>query len=325
MIVNGWLRKLGLGLVLLILAGQLSIPMASVQAAEQQRYFPETHHMVRGAFLEFFDQYGGLEIFGYPLTEPFVNNGIRVQVFQNARFEEHPDNPIPYRVQLGLLGVELKYASPPVPSKSLATRTHHYFPETGHNVSHGFLQFFRDHGGIDVFGYPITEMVFEDGRIVQYFQRMKMEWDAENRASPVQLGKLGELYLDLHRENLPPEAFAPARNPQLSDFVPAKDGMYAAISLGSSVLSREKDQVVSLRVTTLDGQPRPNAQVRIQLLSATGEVLGRSAVVLTDARGFIRVPVALSGGQRGDQVLARATVAFGTLETIAEDVFLLWW
>ena len=80
------------------------------------RYFVETGHYVCDQFLEFYDTRGGLEIFGYPLTEAFNDPrlGLFVQYFQRARMEWHPYNPDPYKVQLGLLVDELGYRFPPV-------------------------------------------------------------------------------------------------------------------------------------------------------------------------------------------------------------------
>lgn len=336
--LGGWVNKLGLGLALVIVVNLIGTPQGLAQTGGQPRFFAETGHTVRGEFLDFFDTRGGLEIFGYPLTEPFIENGLLVQYFQNARFELHPYNPEPYRVQLGLLGLDLRFDRPRVPPPTFPSRSRHYFPETGHTVAFAFLDFFRARGGIDVFGYPITEMYFEDGRIVQYFQRLKMEWHPEDRAAPVKIGNLGELYLNAYRERIPPEALRPVANPQAgSPAVPpatgtpqppsssAVTGLQASLSLRFSVLGQQQNQVVSVLVNDNRGQPRPNAQVRIRMTNASGAVLGESPVLLTDARGFVRVSVPLTGGRNGEQVFVRATVTFGTLQTVTEGVFLLWW
>ena len=62
------------------------------------RYFPETGHFVGGGFWEYWQRYGGLEIFGYPvsdeLTETCEDGKTRtVQYFERAVFEWHPDKP----------------------------------------------------------------------------------------------------------------------------------------------------------------------------------------------------------------------------------------
>ena len=68
------------------------------------RPFPETGYSVCFAFLDFFDENGGVEHFGYPISPfEFRNNQI-VQYFENARFEWRPDLPEGQRVGLTDLG-----------------------------------------------------------------------------------------------------------------------------------------------------------------------------------------------------------------------------
>ena len=74
--------------------------------------FTETNHTLRAEFLNYWTAFGGLAVFGYPLTEPFqeVNqaNGktYLVQYFERNRFEFHPENDPRYQVLLGRLGAE---------------------------------------------------------------------------------------------------------------------------------------------------------------------------------------------------------------------------
>ncbi len=330
MIAKGWIPRLVLGLTLVVVAGLSWVPGSLAQTGEVQRYFPETGHVVRGDFLVFFDTFGGLEIFGYPVTEPFIQNGLLVQYFQNARFEAHPTNPAPYRVQLGLLGLELNYNRPPVARSEPDSRDRQYFPETGHTVVHAFLDFFRTKGNIDAFGYPITETYYEGGRIVQYFQRLKMEWRPEDRAAPVKIGNLGELYLDVYRETIPVEVFRPVSNPQVNTATQgllgaSNSGLQVKLSSQYTVLSRQQDQIITLLVRTPDGQPCPNAVVQVQLLDTASKVLGASGPVPTDVRGHVKIPMAISGGRIGERVLIHAAVTCETLQATVEGSFLLWW
>ncbi|MFL5733798.1 MAG: glycosyl hydrolase family 18 protein [Chloroflexia bacterium] len=78
------------------------------------------------------------------------------------------------------------------------TSTRVYFPETGHSLKGTFLEYWRAHGGLPVYGYPITEEFTEasltNGRQykVQYFERNRFEYHPENRApNNVLLGLLG--------------------------------------------------------------------------------------------------------------------------------------
>jgi hypothetical protein len=184
-------------------SGEVSVAQPPTVPAQSCHYFVRTGHYVCGKFLNFFETRGGLEIFGYPLTEAFVDpthRNLRVQYFQRARMEEHPANPPAYQVQLGLLVDELGYIYPPAGPEELpppGDPTHHYFPETQHVVSHAFLTFFREHGGLDIFGYPRSEMIYEDGLVVQYFQRARMEWHRENApGQQIVLSNVGEWYIE---------------------------------------------------------------------------------------------------------------------------------
>lgn len=50
-----------------------------------------------------------------------------------------------------------------------------YFPATGHHLAEPFLSFWRGHGGLRIFGYPISEAHEREGMLVQYFERARME------------------------------------------------------------------------------------------------------------------------------------------------------
>lgn len=62
-----------------------------------------------------------------------------------------------------------------------------YFDATGHNVGGPFLQFYRAHGGLDIFGYPRTEAIQDRGQTVQYFQRARMELHPELAGTPYEI------------------------------------------------------------------------------------------------------------------------------------------
>lgn len=71
-------------------------------------YVSETGHNVCGPLADFWTTYGGLPIFGYPLSEPVQENGVTVQYFERARFEYAPGVwPERGDVLLGRLGAEL--------------------------------------------------------------------------------------------------------------------------------------------------------------------------------------------------------------------------
>lgn len=70
-------------------------------------YFVETFHNMCGPFTQYWEANGGLKIFGYPLTETFIENGIEVQYFERTRFEHHPGVwPENFDILQGRLGAE---------------------------------------------------------------------------------------------------------------------------------------------------------------------------------------------------------------------------
>lgn len=89
------------------------LPVAPFVSTGDGYFFPETGHALRFAFLRHWQAGGGLAIYGYPLTEEFVEVSAEdvkpytVQYFERARFEYRPDQRgAPAEVGLGLLGYQ---------------------------------------------------------------------------------------------------------------------------------------------------------------------------------------------------------------------------
>ncbi len=71
-------------------------------------FFPETGYSLQGEFLEFWQRYGGLPIFGFPLSEHIDENGTLVQYFERARFRYHSEALSPFlRQQQAIYGLDL--------------------------------------------------------------------------------------------------------------------------------------------------------------------------------------------------------------------------
>jgi uncharacterized lipoprotein YbaY len=187
-------------------------------AQSNERCFTATNHCIGGRFLQFWDQHGGLAVFGYPLSGEMQAGGQAVQYFERQRFELHPENATPYDVLLGRLGVEV-LARNGIDWQSQATSPGavagcRWFPETQHNVcdqqaGNGFLSAWSQHGlefdgqrgtsyaeSLALFGVPITEayQATIDGQLVQvmWFERARFEWHPNNPAEyRVLFGRLG--------------------------------------------------------------------------------------------------------------------------------------
>jgi hypothetical protein len=186
----------------LILTVGLTSDLGAVALADTPfcAFMPETGHNVHGVFLTYYRAHNGAENFGAPLTEALWERDRIVQYFERARFEFHPENPEPYRVQVSMLG-DL-YSSTDVPMKSGAippanNPNFRYFPESGQMISFAIKEYFDKSGGTEILGYPTSSLRFESGSFVQYFQKQRLVWNpAEPSANKVRPSPVGRVALD---------------------------------------------------------------------------------------------------------------------------------
>lgn len=198
----------------------LSLPTTTTKAfldSYNRLYFSATGHSLNDThhFLSYWKAHGGLAQFGYPQTEelqeinPADGKTYIVQYFERARFEYHPEfKGTANEVELGLLGNQMtqnrqnQKAFQPI-STNPNNKNCQFFQETGHSLCYSFLQYWQQHGGLAIYGYPISEEFTEvnpaDGKsyIVQYFERNRFEYHPELKGTPymVELGLLGNQLL----------------------------------------------------------------------------------------------------------------------------------
>ena len=306
-------------------------------------YWNPTGHFVCGEFLDFFNARGGLEVFGYPLTEAFADathGDLTVQYFQRARMEWHPQNPVPYTVVLGLLADELGYTYSPVPREEIPSSNgalHHYFPETQHVVSYAFLDYFRSHGGLDIFGYPISEFMYEGGRVVQYFQRARMEWHPESEVgSQISLANLGETYIE--RFGIPGNYDDPIPPPSELGETPLSAFRFGEGTAGPNqgvteltvsasvrwaITGRQGTQTLYVYVDDQQRQPVSGAYVTMVARYPSN----RQQVELgsTDESGFVKGSFEILPAPPGERVIIDVTVTYQDLEETTQTFFLPWW
>jgi hypothetical protein len=197
-------RSTALRLVLLALV-LLVAPLVGARsaAAAPVRCFAETGRCIVGAFLAYWDAHGALAQQGLPLTDemyeqdPLDGRTYRVQYFERARFEYHPENPAPYDLLLGRLGDEQYRARYP-DGRPTGGAGDTCFLETGRCVRGVFATYWAAHGGLAQQGLPLSDEFDEvnpaDGRPyrVQYFERARFEYHPEHAApDDVLLGLLG--------------------------------------------------------------------------------------------------------------------------------------
>jgi hypothetical protein len=161
-----------------------------------------------------------LFVLGYPISQPFIEESFtnpgqyyRVQYFERGILEEHPENFGRDGNQFYILGrlmgkkmAEGRENEPPFqPVANPGNGT--WVEATQHTLTNDpapFRTFWEQNGGLEVFGYPISEQFQEvnqaDGQTywVQYFERQRMEWHPEQPDPQYQilLGLLGREYGD---------------------------------------------------------------------------------------------------------------------------------
>ena len=190
------------------------------RASAAQRCFVETQQCIDGRIAEFWEQNGGLAVFGLPIAAPetITVDGITIvsQRFERTRLELHPTLKAPYDVLLGRMGaLQLAkqgrdwYTFPKTPAGA-GCQT---FAQTGHAVCGDFLTAWRANGlridakaavseieSLALFGLPLSGVMTEtlsDGKSyqVQWFERARFELHPENPAPyRVLLGLLGTEY-----------------------------------------------------------------------------------------------------------------------------------
>ncbi|MCS7177695.1 MAG: hypothetical protein RML46_04860 [Anaerolineae bacterium] len=297
---------------------------------EPWEYFQLTGHFVKGPFLEFFNQHGRTRILGYPQTEAFYDRrlGLWVQYFDNVRMEWHPGNPDPYKVQLGLLGEELGYREPPIPLEKIprGNPLQRYFPETGHVVSYAFLTFYEQNGGLDVFGYPISEIRLENGRTVQYFQRTRLEWHPERpRGDRVVVGSLGMMYLQKfpvpteYRMRRPPPP-GPPRSASSEEIMELR--VYASVR--HPVTGQEGYQTVYLYVTDAARRPLRGVTAIARVRFPNGLTMDYP-MEATNARGISALTFYFASLISGQKVVIEVIVQSGSRTFTAPTSFVVWY
>jgi len=158
-------------------------------------YFPESGRYVDEPFLTLFQDTGGLQLWGPPITEAFEDDGRLVQYFERGRIECAAGDQGTCEPSFSPLGQLLGRQMPrvaSVPEPMIRDALCRYFPETGHNVCFSFLTYYLAQGGPEILGPPISELIVEQGVISQYFSRARIEWHVDAPVDEAMtLGALG--------------------------------------------------------------------------------------------------------------------------------------
>lgn len=207
----------------IVLLTALFVASLSIAQAQTERCFPETGKCISGVVRTYWEQNGGLPVFGYPITALAVETNADgftgpTQWFERDRLEDHSAEGI--GVLAGRLGAQ-KLAMEGRPWETLpkvngAPSGCRFFPETGHSLCEPFLSYWNANGNLARFGYPISEIVTESNASgftgnFQWFERRRMEAHPENQPPyDILLGLLGN---EVRDGNVPPPIGQPTPIP----------------------------------------------------------------------------------------------------------------
>jgi hypothetical protein len=269
---------------------------------------------VDSGFSSYYIERGGKEIYGDPISESFVDSetGNVVQYFENARLELGEDFTGGLEVITSSLGMMLGYWEIPLTfiDEKEGCR---FFHETGHQVCHAFLEYYEEHGSSEVFGYPISEFKFIDGRIVQYYQRFRLDWFADEEDQPVKPGPLGKLHLSmLDRLSLKSD----------SDPIVEVEGLIIKSSVGQSSTRRSDSQTIYLLVQDQNQVPLAGAAATLIAHFPDGDRM--IVLPLTDNDGRSQISFDFNDQPSGFRVSLDITVVYQGLTKETRESFMIY-
>lgn len=305
-----------------LVAALILVSPRAVSAQTGGRYFPQTGHTLAPEFIQFYDAHGGADIFGFPITDGFndPSTGVLVQYTENARLEWLPaGGDQPSRVVLVPLGRILGGLEPATAQEGSGDPNCLYFERTGHETCHAFLDFFQQHGGEDLFGAPISGFQIENDRVVQYFERFRLDWYPEAEpAHDIRVAPLGRAHFDQAGYD---QALLAAVGQTEGPSNPITE-LRPSASLGNPVVPSDGSQEIFLVVRNQDLVPVQGAAA---LLIAHYPDRDRIFIMpLTDTQGLSKFTLPVGEHPRGTTITLEIWALYRGFEASARDAFTIW-
>lgn len=253
-----------------------------------------------------------LDFTGFALTPPYLTAGKVYQVYENVVLVASPQQPVVVNL-LDLpaqVGIKHDPLAPPVNNPNLF-----FYPvqgELGYNVPIYFMDYIRAHGGLEVVGPPITQLLQVEGEIYrQCFMNVCLERipGAQVEISPV---RLGEKYRDLfygQGQSQPAGGFG-------NDVIVQIWEAYPMVSPG-------QDQEIGVAVHT-GNIPLPGVQPELELAKAGGAP-EKLPMPLTDVDGESKIVISTRGAENGTLIPYKVCVTLPSSQRFCVmDSYLVW-
>jgi hypothetical protein len=307
--------------------------LAILAACTGERPAPEatagTGIAVAPQFADFYRAYGGLALFGYPITGAFDDeaSGRTLQYFQRLRLEFDEKLEGEGRIIVAPLGEWALAGLRPSAISALPVEAsqERLFAETGLTVSNGFLAFYEANQGERLLGAPISPLLDEGGQRVQYFRNARLEWRPEAPLNyRVQLSLLGQAHFweagVAYRYNV-------AQLARPEDQVQV-ERVNVTAAVKAPILYQGDEQVIYIQVTSPEGRPVSGIVV-IALLATNGQILEIELGVTGD-QGEVQAVVPLASVEPGQRVQIQIAAvgrnrAVDNSLGITSVAFMTWW
>jgi hypothetical protein len=288
-----------------------------------QLYVPATGHWIRGEFLKYYQSVdNSLLLFGYPITDEFVDSTdqITTQYFQRARLDLI-NGPAGESIQLAPLGVYTQETGAPTAPFSTNSPACREFDATGKSVCYAFLQFYDEYNGAQYFGNPISDAEIMDDRIVQYFERARMEWKPELPAGQrVALTNLGILYYDSHVGD--EGKLGPAQSP-IPQAIPLVT-LQAHAFVTQALIPANGTQVLYIITQDQNFAPVPGVSAKVTVTLPNGQTVVYHPS-LTNSDGITQLTFSLKGIPIKDVVQVEVDTDYMSFQAQTSTWFRIWW
>lgn len=295
-------------------------PVHAQETAQTSKYFNETGHNVKGEFWVFYNgNPNATFLYGYPITEEFLDKSNKtVQYFQRARFELDTTLPAGQRVKLTSLGRDTYISTGPLNvSNTLACRN---YAETGYPVCFAFLEFFDQYGAVSQFGYPISSFEYHENKIVQYFEKARLEWQPwKMEGQRVVVSDLGRIYFDALGED--PGLLTPVK--PLNETTNAVISLQVRAFVWKAVTLASDSQLVFVIVQDQNLQPIANANCTTNVYWPDGRI--EALPLTTNTNGVGIVPLSFNNQPYGSLIYTDVSCMYSNLSAKTTTSFRIWY
>jgi hypothetical protein len=181
---------------------------------------------------------------------------------------------------------------------------------------------------LDIFGYPLSEFMYEDGLVVQYFQRARMEWRPdESSGAQIRLTNLGEIYLE--QVGIPEDYDGLSPQERMVDTLDTESlDRVKELEINASVrhviTGRQGVQTIFVYVTDQQQQPIPGVIVSMTVRYPLDEVRYEYENP-TDGKGFTKHAFDIMSSPPGRNVVIDVIATYDNLTSMTQTFYLPWW